>query len=69
MRRKEGKGCRQTVHKYLASGCAQGLLTIIKCADLEEGNEPFQKSLSTSVRSKLGVPIYLRYSKTGQKWA
>ncbi len=45
MRRKEGKGCRQTVHKYLASGCAQGLLTIIKCADLEEGNEPFAEIL------------------------
>ena len=45
MRRKEGKGCRQTVHKYSASGCAQGLLTIIKCADLEEGNEPFAEIL------------------------
>lgn len=45
MRQKEEKGCRQTVHKYLASGCAQGLLTIIKCADLEEGNEPFAEIL------------------------
>ena len=45
MRQKEGKGCRQTVHKYSASGCVQGLLTIIKCADLEGGNEPFAEIL------------------------
>lgn len=32
---------RQAVHEYSASGCAQGLLTIIKCAGLEVGNEPF----------------------------
>ena len=44
-------------------------LPLLNVQILRKAMNPLQKSLSTSVRSKLGVPIYLRYSKTGQKWA